>query len=74
MSNLTVENVYTRQTAKALTKKHFWKLLAMMLVVLLVTYAVAIGCTLLITTVAAGTVDVIPLPPPPPLPARWPSC
>ena len=60
MTNLTIENVYTRQTAKALTKKHFWKLLGMMLIVLLVTYALMIGCTLLITSVAASTVEVSP--------------
>ena len=30
--NPTVENVYTRYAAKELTRKHFWKLLGMMLV------------------------------------------
>lgn len=47
MSNLTVENVYTRHAAKALTHKHFWKLLGMMLIVVVITYAVMFGCTAL---------------------------
>lgn len=33
MSNLTVENVYTRHNAKQLTRQHFWKLLGMTLTV-----------------------------------------
>lgn len=47
MSNPTVENVYTRQTAKELAKKHFWKLLGMMLTVAAITYAVMFGCAAL---------------------------
>ena len=31
MKNLSVENIYTRQKAKELTKKNFWRLLGMML-------------------------------------------
>ena len=33
MTNLSVENVYTRQTAKELAKKYFWKLLGMIAIV-----------------------------------------
>ncbi len=40
MSNLTVENVYTRHKAKELTKKHFWKLLGMMLIVGVIVYGI----------------------------------
>ena len=41
MTNLTIENVYTRQAAKALSKKHFWKLLGMMVI----TFGVSLGLT-----------------------------
>lgn len=43
MSNLTVENVYTRQAAKTLTKKNFWRLLGMMLVTGLIIFGLAFG-------------------------------
>ena len=43
MSNLTVENVYTRHQAKLLAKKHFWKLLGMMLIVLVIAYGISFG-------------------------------
>lgn len=43
MSNLTVENVYTRQAAKTLTKKNFWRLLGMMLLTGLIIFGLAFG-------------------------------
>lgn len=39
MSNPSVENVYTRQTAKELTKKYFWKLLGMVAIAFAIPYA-----------------------------------
>ena len=53
MTNLKVENVYTRQTAKELTHKHFWKLLGMFAIVFGINYAVSLGGTALL----AGTGD-----------------
>ena len=47
MSNLSVENVYTRQSAKELAKKHFWKLLGMMAIVVGIVYAITLGGTAL---------------------------
>lgn len=44
---LTVENVYLRQDAVQLTRKHFWRLLGMMLVIVLVTSAADWGLTTL---------------------------
>ena len=49
MSNPSVENVYTRQEAKELTKKHFWKLVAMMAIVYGIAYAISMGGTALLT-------------------------
>ena len=43
MSNLTIENVYTRHKAKELAKKHFWKLAAMMLIVVVIAYGISFG-------------------------------
>lgn len=43
MSNLTIENVYTRHKAKELAKQHFWKLAAMVLIVLLIAYGISFG-------------------------------
>lgn len=70
MSNLTVENVYTRHKAKELARKHFWKLLGMMLIVGVIVYAIygaglalvaqlpgAIATTELTTTSASFNVD-----------------
>ena len=48
MKNLSVENVYTRASAKELTKKYFWKLLGMLAIVLGITYAIAFGGTALL--------------------------
>lgn len=45
--NQTVENVYLRQGAVQLTRKHFWHLLGMMLVITLVTCALDMGMTAL---------------------------
>lgn len=48
MSNLSVENVYTRQEAKELTKKHFWKLLGMVVIIALGSYGLSMGGTALL--------------------------
>ena len=45
MKNLTVENVYTRHGAKELTRKHFWKLTAMLLIVFVTSFALTWGGT-----------------------------
>ena len=59
MSNLTVENVYTRQTAKQLTRQHFWKLLGMTAIVVAVVYAVMMGGSFLLSlTGSEGVVAV----------------
>ena len=54
MSNLTVENVYTRQSAKELTKKHFWKLLGMMGLISLIIIAVVFGGMFLLALVTGA--------------------
>lgn len=43
MKNLTVENIYTRQTAKQLTKKNFWRMLGMMLLTGLIFFVLFFG-------------------------------
>lgn len=48
MKNLTVENVYTREAAKQLTKKNFWRLLGMMLVTGALVSALAWGGVMLL--------------------------
>lgn len=60
MSNLSVENVYTRSAAKELTRKHFWKLLGMMLTVLIVTYAVMLGGMALTSPLFSSSSSAIP--------------
>lgn len=51
MTATTVENVYTRQLAKEVTKKHFWKLVGMNLLVTLIVFGVMLaGMTLLFLT------------------------
>lgn len=47
MKNLTVENVYTRQSAKELTRKHFWRLLGMMAIAVGIPYAMMMAVTTL---------------------------
>lgn len=59
MSNPSVENVYTRQTAKELTKKYFWKLLGMMAIVFGIVYAVTLGGGALLALVGNEAVMVI---------------
>ena len=59
MSNLSVENVYTRHTAKDLAKKYFWKLLGMMAIVYGITYAISMaGTSLLSLTGDKGIIAV----------------
>ena len=43
MKNLSIENIYTRQAAKSLTKKNFWRLLGMMLLTGLIVSVLAYG-------------------------------
>ncbi len=51
MSNLTVENVYIRHTAKLLTRKHLWKLVRMMLTVAAICVGVVlVGLSVLMLT------------------------
>ena len=59
MSNSSVENVYTRHEAKALTKKHFWKLLAMMAITYGISYAISMGGTALLTSTGDEAVSMI---------------
>ncbi len=56
MSNLTIENVYTRHKAKELTKRHFWKLLAMSLILAVIVYAISFGGVMLLNIPASTTV------------------
>ena len=49
MKNLSVENVYTRATAKELTRKYFWKLLGMSAVAFGIPYAMMFAVNLLTT-------------------------
>lgn len=49
MSNLTVENVYLRQEAKQIAKKHRWTLIGMCAILLGVSYAISYGGTALLT-------------------------
>ena len=59
MKNLSVENIYTRQSAKILTKKNFWRMLGMMLLAGLVTGAISVAGTFLLTTLTAVETEVI---------------
>lgn len=59
MKNLSVENVYTRAAAKELTKKHFWKLLGMLAIMLGITYAILLGGSALLSVVGNEVVMVI---------------
>ena len=43
MKNLSVENIYTRQKAKELTKKNFWRLLGMMMLTGLIVSVLVYG-------------------------------
>ncbi len=55
MSNLSVENVYTRQEAKELGKKHLWKLVGMLAIVC----GVGFGLTFLGEMLLAGQATVL---------------
>ncbi len=55
MSNLSVENIYTRQEAKELGKKHLWKLVGMLAIV----YGVGFGLTFLGEMLLAGQATVL---------------
>ena len=59
MKNLSVENVYTRASAKELTKKYFWKLLGMMAIVFGIIYAITLAGTALLTVIGNETVMIV---------------
>ena len=59
MKNLSVENVYTRAAAKELTKKHFWKLLGMLAIMLGITYAILLGGSALLSIMGNEVVMAI---------------
>lgn len=59
MSNPTVENVYTRQTAKELTRKHFWKLLGITVAAVGIPYVISIVGTTLLSLTKTESVIII---------------
>lgn len=62
MKNLSVENIYTREIAKRLTKKNFWRLLGMMLLTGVLVTVLAWGGTVLVASLtgAQWVTDVQP--------------
>ena len=59
MSNLSVENVYTRQTAKELTRKHFWKLLGMEVILFGIVYATLMVGSALLSLIGSEAIAMI---------------
>lgn len=59
MSNPSVENVYTRQAAKELTKKYFWKLLGMMAIAFGISYAIILGGSALMALTGSEAVVAV---------------
>lgn len=62
MKNLSVENVYTRETAKQLTKKNFWRLLGMMLLTGVLVTVLAWGGTMLLAHLTGAQWETTTLP------------
>ena len=54
MKNLSVENIYTRQKAKELTKKNFWRLLGMMLVTGAIIFGLVFGGVVLLANLTGA--------------------
>lgn len=54
MSNLTVENVYLRQSAKEAAKKHRWTLIGMCAILFGVSYAISYGGGALLTAICGS--------------------
>lgn len=54
MSNLTVENVYLRQSAKEAAKKHRWTLIGMCAILFGVSYAISYGGSALLTAICGS--------------------
>lgn len=59
MSNLTVENVYTRQKAKELTQKYFGKLLGLMVAAVGIPYVISMVVTALLSLTESQPVIAI---------------
>ncbi|MBQ3156803.1 MAG: DUF975 family protein [Clostridia bacterium] len=60
MTATTVENVYTRQLAKEVTKKHFWKLVGMNLLVTLIVFGVMLAGMLLLFLTTGISLESVP--------------
>ena len=59
MKNLSVENIYTRQSAKVIAKKNFWRLLGMMLLTGLIVCVLAYGGIFLLATTTGAEYETI---------------
>ncbi len=59
MSNPSVENVYTRHTAKELTQKYFWKLLGLMVTAVGIPYILSMVVTALLSLTESKSVIII---------------
>ncbi len=59
MSNPSVENVYTRQTAKELAQKHFWKLLGLTVTAVGIPYLLSMVVTALLSLTRSQSVIII---------------
>ena len=62
MKNLSVENVYTRETAKQLTKKNFWRLLGMMLLTCVLVTVLTWGGVMLLAHLTGAQWETTTLP------------
>ena len=61
MTKLTVENVYTRHTAKELTKQYFWKLLGMMAIAFSIPYGLMIAVSAIFSPVGTQSNMSVPV-------------
>lgn len=59
MSNPSVENVYTRHTAKELTQKYFWKLLGLIVTAVGIPYILSMVVTALLSLTESKSVIII---------------
>lgn len=59
MTNLSVENVYTRQAAKELAKKYFWKLLGMIAIAFVLPYVFSLVVSTLLALSQNQTVIIV---------------
>lgn len=58
MSNSTIENVYIRQEAKELARKHRWTLIGMCAIYYAISYGISMGGDLLLTLLTGGATQV----------------